>query len=102
MAARSRLRRSRNVSLTTHRGGLSTFRGRRWARLRARSTRAGDRALAFGFWTGWWPTITRRRNEMTEVLFYHLQNMSLESVLPPLLEKSLERGWRVVVELTSQ
>jgi len=35
---------------------------------------------------------------MTEVLFYHLQNMSLESVLPPLLEKSLERGWRVVVQ----
>jgi DNA polymerase III subunit chi len=34
---------------------------------------------------------------MTEVLFYHLQGMSLESVLPPLLEKSLERGWRVVV-----
>ena len=23
---------------------------------------------------------------MTEVLFYHLQNMTLESVLPPLLE----------------
>jgi DNA polymerase-3 subunit chi len=39
---------------------------------------------------------------MTEVLFYHLQNMSLESVLPPLLEKSLERGWRVVVQSTSQ
>jgi len=39
---------------------------------------------------------------MTEVLFYHLQNMSLESVLPPLLEKSLDRGWRVVVESTSQ
>src|SRR5499427_6892803 len=38
---------------------------------------------------------------MTEVLFYHLQNMSLESVLPPLLEKSLERGWRVVVQSTS-
>ena len=35
---------------------------------------------------------------MTEVLFYHLQNMTLESVLPPLLEKSLERGWRVVVQ----
>jgi hypothetical protein len=29
---------------------------------------------------------------MTEILFYHLQGMSLESVLPPLLEKSLERG----------
>ncbi|TMK11280.1 MAG: DNA polymerase III subunit chi [Alphaproteobacteria bacterium] len=39
---------------------------------------------------------------MTEVLFYHLQNMSLESVLPSLLEKSLERGWRVVVQSTSQ
>ncbi|MBO4225005.1 DNA polymerase III subunit chi [Bradyrhizobium neotropicale] len=38
---------------------------------------------------------------MTEVLFYHLQGMSLESVLPPLLEKSLERGWRVVVQSTS-
>ncbi len=38
-------------------------------------------------------------NPMTEVLFYHLQNMSLESVLPPLLEKSLERGWRVVVQI---
>ena len=38
---------------------------------------------------------------MTEVLFYHLQGMALESVLPPLLEKSLERGWRVVVQSTS-
>jgi DNA polymerase-3 subunit chi len=39
---------------------------------------------------------------MTEVLFYHLQDMSLESVLPPLLEKSLERGWKVVVQSTSE
>ena len=39
---------------------------------------------------------------MTEVLFYHLQKMSLETVLPPLLEKSLQRGWRVVVQSTSQ
>jgi DNA polymerase III subunit chi len=38
---------------------------------------------------------------MTEVLFYHLHNMPLESVLPALLEKSLERGWRVVVQSTS-
>jgi DNA polymerase-3 subunit chi len=38
---------------------------------------------------------------VTEVLFYHLQNMSIENVLPPLLEKSLERGWRVVVQSTS-
>jgi DNA polymerase III subunit chi len=39
---------------------------------------------------------------MTEVLFYHLQDMSLENVLPPLLEKSLERGWRVIVQSTSE
>jgi DNA polymerase-3 subunit chi len=38
---------------------------------------------------------------MTEVLFYHLQNMTVENVLPPLLEKSLERGWRAVVQSTS-
>jgi DNA polymerase III subunit chi len=39
---------------------------------------------------------------MTEVLFYHLQDMTLENVLPPLLEKSLERGWRVVVQSSSE
>ena len=39
---------------------------------------------------------------MTEVLFYHLQSVSLESVLPPLLEKSLDRGWRVVVQSSTQ
>ena len=35
---------------------------------------------------------------MTEVLFYHLEDQPLERVLPVLLEKSVERGWRVVVE----
>ncbi len=39
---------------------------------------------------------------MTEVLFYHLQDMTLENVVPPLLEKSLERGWRVVVQSNSE
>lgn len=39
---------------------------------------------------------------MTEVLFYHLQNLTLEKVLPPLLEKSLQRGWRVAVQSTSE
>lgn len=34
---------------------------------------------------------------VTEVLFYHLQNVPLEKVLPQLLEKSLERGWRAIV-----
>ncbi|MBI4273502.1 MAG: DNA polymerase III subunit chi [Rhizobiales bacterium] len=39
---------------------------------------------------------------MTEVLFYHLHRQPLERVLPPLLEKSLERGWRVVVQTSSE
>jgi DNA polymerase III subunit chi len=34
---------------------------------------------------------------VTEVLFYHLQNAPLEKVLPQLLERSLERGWRSIV-----
>ena len=34
---------------------------------------------------------------MTEVLFYHLERASLDGVLPGLLEKTLERGWRAVV-----
>lgn len=35
---------------------------------------------------------------MTEVLFYHLLAKPLEAVLPDLLEKSLARGWRAVVQ----
>ncbi len=35
---------------------------------------------------------------MTEALFYHLDGQPLERVLPVLLQKSVERGWRVVVE----
>ncbi len=38
---------------------------------------------------------------MTEVLFYHLQHKPLEQVLPQLLEKCLERGWRCVVQAAS-
>jgi DNA polymerase-3 subunit chi len=39
---------------------------------------------------------------MTEMLFYHLEHQPLERVLPTLLEKSLERGWRVVVQASSE
>src|SRR5437762_7259986 len=40
---------------------------------------------------------------MTQELFHHLhQRRSLERVLPTLLEKSLERGWRVVVQAASE
>lgn len=38
---------------------------------------------------------------MTEILFYHLTDSRLEEALPPLLEKSLKRGWRVVVQTGS-
>lgn len=38
---------------------------------------------------------------MTEVLFYHLEHFPLERVLPSLLEKTLERGWRAVVQAGS-
>jgi DNA polymerase III subunit chi len=39
---------------------------------------------------------------VTEVLFYHLQRQPLEAVLPTLLEKSLERGWRALVRATTE
>ncbi|MEO1014321.1 MAG: DNA polymerase III subunit chi [Pseudomonadota bacterium] len=34
---------------------------------------------------------------MAEVLFYHLERARLETVLPGLLEKTLQRGWKAVV-----
>jgi DNA polymerase-3 subunit chi len=39
---------------------------------------------------------------MTEIFFYHLQGQKLEGVLPALLEKSLERGWKVIVQGSSE
>ena len=39
---------------------------------------------------------------MTEVLFYHLEHQPLERVLPSLVEKTLERGWRAVVQAGSE
>ena len=38
---------------------------------------------------------------MSDVLFYHLEFQPLERVLPVLLEKTIERGWRAVVEVGS-
>jgi DNA polymerase III subunit chi len=38
---------------------------------------------------------------MTEILFYQLRGQALEQVLPPLIEKSIERGWRVAVQASS-
>jgi DNA polymerase-3 subunit chi len=39
---------------------------------------------------------------VTDILFYHLQSRPLEAVLPLLVEKSLERSWRVVIQATSR
>ena len=38
---------------------------------------------------------------MPEILFYHLERRPLESVLPDLLQRCLERGWRTVVKVGS-
>jgi DNA polymerase III subunit chi len=38
---------------------------------------------------------------MSEVVFYHLQRQPLDVVLPKLVQRSLARGWRVVVQASS-
>ncbi|MFL6797882.1 MAG: DNA polymerase III subunit chi [Xanthobacteraceae bacterium] len=38
---------------------------------------------------------------MTELVLYHLRRQGVERILPSLIEKSLERGWRVVVQASS-
>ena len=39
---------------------------------------------------------------MTEVLFYHLEHQSLERALPALVERTLERTWRAVIQVGSE
>jgi len=38
---------------------------------------------------------------MSEILFYHLERRGLDEVLPPLIEKTLERGWRALIRTDS-
>lgn len=38
---------------------------------------------------------------MTDVLFYHLERQPLEKVLPRLVERTLQRGWRAVIQAGS-
>lgn len=38
---------------------------------------------------------------MSETLFYHLERRGLEDALPPLVEKTLERGWRALIRVES-
>ena len=39
---------------------------------------------------------------MTEILFYHLQGRPIESALPSLLERCVERNWRTRVQMDSE
>lgn len=39
---------------------------------------------------------------MTEILFYHLTESTLEEALPALLEKSVARGWKAVIQTGSE
>lgn len=39
---------------------------------------------------------------MTEILFYHLTVSTLEDALPGLLERSVSRGWRAVVQTSGE
>ena len=38
---------------------------------------------------------------MSETLFYHLERRRLEDVLPGLIERTLERGWRAIIRTES-
>src|SRR5262249_28802590 len=119
MAAPSRRRSFWRASSARRPGPTWTSPALRSARRRAKSTRAGVQAGACACSTIWWPSITRavrlkardgRRCQnaiagclrMTEFLFYHLQGQPVERVLPALLEKSIERGWRVAVHTSSE
>jgi len=37
-----------------------------------------------------------------EILFYHLTESKVEDALPPLLERSIERNWRVTVQTVDE
>ena len=39
---------------------------------------------------------------MTEVLFYHLEHQPLERALPALVERTLARNWRAVIQVGSE
>lgn len=39
---------------------------------------------------------------MTEILFYHLTESTLDEALPGLVERSLARGWRVAIQTVSE
>ncbi len=55
--------------------------------------------MAFGCWTAWWPSITRR---MAEIGFYHLTRTTPEAALPALLGRTLAARQRALVRCGSE
>src|SRR5215470_777200 len=112
MAAPLRRRSCCSVSSTRRHGRISTSPAPPWAHRRARSTAAGAPATASGCWLNTTRSDSTSQGRqaarydgaitMTEIVFYQLQRQPLERVLPTLIEKSLERGWRVVVQAASE
>jgi DNA polymerase-3 subunit chi len=41
-------------------------------------------------------------DSVPEIYFYHLERKTLEDVLPGLLERSLQRGWRAAIQAASE
>lgn len=39
---------------------------------------------------------------MAEIWFYHLEHQTLDQVLPNLLERTIQRGWRAVVQAAAK
>jgi hypothetical protein len=70
--------------------------------LQSPDTSAPDAQLQSVEWaltTACWKGLCSGPDTMTEVLFYHLERASAQDVLPVLLLKTLERGWRAVVQV---
>jgi len=92
------------ASSTRRRGRISTSPAPAWARRRPTSTKAGPRAGACGCSTAWWRSITKVSDDpsiMTETSSTP-PPPAARTRAPTLLEKSLERGWRVVVQAASR
>ena len=45
--------------------------------------------------------MTMAEGKPAEVFFYHLEQQTLDQVLPTLVERTVERGWRAVVQAGS-
>src|SRR5690606_19444281 len=60
-------------------------------------------ASAFACWTAWWPIRTNpdvSEDRSGEVWFYHLERSTLDQVLPELLDRTLQKGWRAQVRIS--